>query len=333
MDARATRHTIRELAVSLGAMAALASFEELALSPKPGLVDPIDSGSHDDMSWITFAQSASALAPVWREQALDGIVLGCLEPSDDLHVRLQARGVDMERKMFAATGGVNTHKGLIFSLSLIVAAAGACIAGGDSSPGEVCARAGVIAGPLVGDDFRRIRTGALRGERLTHGEKIFIEYGIGGIRNEALSGFRSVFSALVELEDAAARGASFRNAALTALLSLMLDAEDTNIIHRSGIGFWRGEYREKITMAKARFDPLGDSCVPLLELNRFLISHSASPGGAADLLACALFLYRVKTLYDKYTSSVRNAADEYGSEIYQNIPKVEGVQQTPPSFI
>jgi triphosphoribosyl-dephospho-CoA synthetase len=299
---------IRELAVSLGVVAALASFEELALSPKPGLVDPADSGSHGDMSWITFIKSASALAPAWSGQAMDGIVCGCLEPSDDLHVRLRARGAEMEREMFSATGGINTHKGLIFSLSLMLAAAGACIAGGDSSPAGICAEAAGIAAPLAEDDFRRIRGRALRGETLTHGEKIFMEYGIGGIRSEASFGFRSAVSALAEMKNAAARGASRRDASLGALLSLMIDAEDTNIIHRSGIDFWRGEYRERVMTAREEFDPLRpEDYKPLRELNRFLIRHNASPGGAADLLVCVLFLYRVEILYGKYASSVRSA--------------------------
>jgi triphosphoribosyl-dephospho-CoA synthetase len=239
---------------------------------------------------------------------MDGIVLGCPEPSDDLRVRLRARGAGMEREMFSATGGVNTHKGLIFSLSLMLAAAGARIAGGDSSPEGICAMAARTAGPLVRDDFERIRDRASRGEPLTHGEKIFMEHGIGGIRDEASSGFRSVMSALAEMKGAANRGASWRDAALCALLSLMIDAEDTNIIHRSGINFWRGEYREMVMAAREEFDPLrpGDYS-PLRKLNRSLVRHNTSPGGAADLLVCVLFLRRAEILYGHYASSIRNA--------------------------
>ncbi|MDR1482453.1 MAG: triphosphoribosyl-dephospho-CoA synthase [Synergistaceae bacterium] len=316
LNARPDHRTACDLAVSLGAMAALASFEELILSPKPGLVDPTDSGSHNDMSWLTFIKSASALASTWREPAFEGIVSGCLEPSGNPRLKLRMLGIEMERKMFAATGGVNTHKGLIFSLSLILAAAGACVASGNSSPGAICAEAGGIAAPLVQDDLRKIRGMASEGKSLTHGEKIFLEHGIGGIRSEALSGFPSVLSALAEMENAISLGASLKNASLAALLLLMRDAEDTNIIHRAGIEFWREAYRDRIIIARENFDPLRPGrYMPLLELNQFLISHRASPGGAADLLACALFLYHGKILYSKYAPSWVKRPDLADTEI------------------
>ncbi|MDR1138233.1 MAG: triphosphoribosyl-dephospho-CoA synthase, partial [Synergistaceae bacterium] len=60
-------------AVALGALAALATYEEVMLSPKPGLVCPDSPGSHSDMNWITFLVGASAIAPLWRIQALAGL--------------------------------------------------------------------------------------------------------------------------------------------------------------------------------------------------------------------------------------------------------------------
>ncbi|MDR1884725.1 MAG: triphosphoribosyl-dephospho-CoA synthase [Synergistaceae bacterium] len=287
----------RERARALGAFAALASFEEIAISPKPGLVDPTDSGSHDDMTWVTFIMSASALAPFWSEQAMDGIIHGHYKPSDGLHVKLRARGTAMERKMFEATGGVNTHRGLVYVLSILLGASGMCAEAGDSSPERICAVAASIAAPLAEEDFGRARAKASAGEELTHGERIFIEHGIGGVRHEAASGFPSALSALAELESALGLGASLPDASLSALLLLMLEAEDTNIIHRSGVGFWRGEYRERTLYARKNFDPMRPGGYePLLDLNGFLTARGASPGGAADLLVCTLFLYRSKIL-------------------------------------
>jgi triphosphoribosyl-dephospho-CoA synthetase len=283
------------LAESLGAIAAIASFEETFLSPKPGLVDPCDNGSHDDMTWVTLASSACALAPFWRDQAMDGLICGNhYKPSCELLAKLSARGVEMERAMFAATGGVNSHKGLIFALSLLLGATGACASNRDLSPRSVCTRAAAIISPRVEMDFRDIRSRDADGAPLTHGERIFAEHGVRGIRGEAADGFPAVLSALEDLERAMSRGASYRDASLLALLSLMLLVEDTNVIHRSGIGFWRGEYARMTLAAKEDFDPLNPSYAPLLELNEFLTAHRASPGGAADLLTCTLFLYRSK---------------------------------------
>ena len=109
----------------LGAMAALASFEEIMLSPKPGLVCPDSSGSHSDMDWVTFLLGASALTPFWRIQAMDGLHLGYYyKPLGQIAERLRETGLEMERAMYEATGGVNTHKGLIFAMSLLLGAFG-----------------------------------------------------------------------------------------------------------------------------------------------------------------------------------------------------------------
>jgi triphosphoribosyl-dephospho-CoA synthetase len=86
------------------------------------------------------------------------------------------------------------------------------------------------------------------------------------------------------------------DAALRALLTLMSTCEDTNVIHRAGIDFWRGEYLERTREALEAFNPLEPDYGPLLELDGFLAGKRASPGGAADLLACTLFLYRSKIL-------------------------------------
>ncbi|MDR3331839.1 MAG: triphosphoribosyl-dephospho-CoA synthase [Synergistaceae bacterium] len=293
----------KDAAEALGAAAALASLEEIVLSPKPGLVDPSDSGSHDDMTWTTFLASASALAPFWRAQAMDGIIYGNYKPSDGLLAKLRLRGKEMERTMFSATGGVNAHKGLIFALSLLLGAAGSCLARGNYSPSAVCARAGEIIAPSAEEDLRSIAAKAGNGEPLTHGEKIFIEHGIGGIRSEAAAGFPSLLAALGEMEDALSGGAGMRGATLCALLRLMLVTEDTNVIHRAGIEFWRGEYMEKTRSAKNNFDPANPSDnAPLMELNKFLSKYRASPGGSADLLACTLFIYRSKMLDNIFIS-------------------------------
>ncbi|HEY8905203.1 MAG TPA: triphosphoribosyl-dephospho-CoA synthase, partial [Rhodoferax sp.] len=46
---------------AIGRAATLALHDELALSPKPGLVTLVDRGSHDDMDAHTFMRSLFAL--------------------------------------------------------------------------------------------------------------------------------------------------------------------------------------------------------------------------------------------------------------------------------
>ncbi|MDR1133607.1 MAG: triphosphoribosyl-dephospho-CoA synthase [Synergistaceae bacterium] len=278
-----------------GSIAALASFEELALSPKPGLVCLDSPGSHSDMDWVAFALGASALAPYWRVQALDGFHLAHYKPLEGIAEKLRATGREMERSMYEATGGVNTHKGLIFALSLITGAAGVCARRNEFGYDAVLGVSGDIISPLVSADLERVEKRASRGDKLTHGEKIYLAHGLGGIRTEAAKGFPSVRMGLAALTKALSRGASLRGAAIAALLKLMTVCEDTNVIHRGGMRFWKNEYRDRVRETARKFDPLEpDTAGPVRELGELLVSMGISPGGAADLLACTLFIYRSK---------------------------------------
>jgi triphosphoribosyl-dephospho-CoA synthetase len=282
-------------AAFFGAIAALASFEELALSPKPGLVCLDSPGSHSDMDWVTFALGVSALAPYWRVQALDGFRMAHYRPLEEIAEKLRATGLEMESAMYGATGGVNTHKGLIFALSLITGSSGVCARQNEFGCDAVLGRSGDIISPLVLSDFERIEKRARNGEKLTHGEKIYLEHGLGGIRTEAAKGFPSVRMGLAALTKALSMGASLRGAAIAALLKLMAVCEDTNVIHRGGMKFWQDEYRDMVRETARKFDPLEpDTAGSVREFGELLVSMGISPGGAADLLACTLFLYRSK---------------------------------------
>ena len=281
---------VKSLARLLGTLAAEAATAEILVSPKPGLVDPQDRGNHRDMDWTTFLISSAALAPHWEHQArrgLEGISPSAALPS------LQARGRTMEADMFAATGGINTHKGLIFALSLWLYAAGRALFLRISPSLETL---GTLAGaPVTGcvdRDLRSLRE-ALPPRPLTHGERLFLERGVTGIRGEAEEGFPSVVRfGLPALREALDGGAPQEGAALGALLALMETCEDSNVIHRGGYPYWSGPYRQEVARARRTFDPLRGNHEALLPLDRLLRAHRASPGGAADLLACTLFADR-----------------------------------------
>ena len=104
-------------AAPIGRAAIRALYAELALHPKPGLVSPLDSGSHDDMDMTTFMRSLFALRGYYRDIAAAGA-----RGAD--FATLQALGIAAERRMLAATGGINTHRGAVFGLGLLAAAAG-----------------------------------------------------------------------------------------------------------------------------------------------------------------------------------------------------------------
>jgi triphosphoribosyl-dephospho-CoA synthetase len=274
----------------------MATFIEITITPKPGLVDSCGAGAHSDMDWALFMLSASALAPYWPKQVLDGMSCSETDPYPKLFGKLRARGVEMELAMLEATGGVNTHKGLIFALSLLAGASGVCLNDSDCSPEKIRKKSSEIASPFMEEEFERmkIRRSASRGRQLSHGEKIFLKHGIGGIRSEAMNGFPSLGQSLEAYETALYEGARANDAAIYALLTLMTICEDTNVIHRAGIKFWRGEYLKRTREALKNFNPLEADYGPLFKLDEFLVRNGASPGGAADLLACTLFLYRSK---------------------------------------
>jgi len=251
------------------------------------------------MDWVTFITGAAALTPFWRIQAMDGLNLGHYKPLENIAERLRETGLKMERAMYEATGGVNTHKGLIFAMSLLLGASGV-VAGAvnlrDALPAEdILWTAGQMIAPRAERELDDIMRRGERGDALSHGERIYFSHGIGGVRREAAKGFPSVEAALGYLENAVNLGASYRDAALKALLFLMLRCEDTNVIHRGGLDFWKGEYAARVFEAELSFNPLEPADYePIRVLDRLLIDRGVSPGGAADLLACTLFIYRSK---------------------------------------
>ncbi|WP_177316761.1 triphosphoribosyl-dephospho-CoA synthase, partial [Burkholderia ubonensis] len=101
----------------IAALAERSLLLEIETYPKPGLVSHVDAGSHADMDASTFARSAAVLRPYFAELADAGA-------RDAEMAALRKIGLRAEHAMLAATGGVNTHRGAIFGLGLLCAAAG-----------------------------------------------------------------------------------------------------------------------------------------------------------------------------------------------------------------
>ncbi len=80
---------------------------ELDLPMKPGLVCPDSSGAHTDMDYGTMRKGIAAIRPFFAPMALAASVEA-----------LRPLGIEAEKAMLAATGGVNTHRGAIFCLGL-----------------------------------------------------------------------------------------------------------------------------------------------------------------------------------------------------------------------
>ena len=256
---------------------------EVSITPKPGLVDRANTGAHRDMDFFTFLDSGCALIAYFREITLKAIRFegqaGELLPS------LRFLGLCAEDEMLAATGGVNTHKGLVFSLGIVCAAVGYLY-------GKGCE---VLPGSLF-ETCAKIAAGALselesKGEQVTYGQAAYAGSGLTGARGQAAAGFPAVRDVgYPALERYISRGCSLETAGATALLHLMANVDDTNIHGRAG--------EERLRRVKARVKLLlQDTQDPqrLLdaaqELDRDFAEQNLSPGGSADLLAVSLMVY------------------------------------------
>lgn len=238
----------------LAGLAAKALTEEVCLTPKPGLVDERNNGAHSDMDLPLFLRSIDALTPYFRQ-------ITALSLSGADAAALQAAGLEAEAAMFRTTGGVNTHKGALFSFSVLLAALGRCLRLG----GDVFDRSAAL-------------TAALLPPQGTNGSAVALRHQVGGARAEALAGFPTARQAAVLLQT---------HDPLTVLLWLMAHTEDTNLYHRGGA---EGAAFVKEQAAAILAAPPEQRVTLTQALDDALIDRWLSPGGSADLLALALFL-------------------------------------------
>jgi triphosphoribosyl-dephospho-CoA synthase len=256
-------------------LAVCALVEEAELTPKPALVDRRGGGAHDDMDLEMLRRSAYALHPTFGALTDRAHYRA---PSRRLREDLAAIGRRGEGTMFAVTGGVNTHRGAIWTLGLLAAAA-------TMAPGTPPAGIAAIAGRVAAFPDRYAPT------EISHGCLVTRCYGVAGARGEARRGFPHVVGvALPALRTAREAGCSERLARLDALVALIANVDDTCLLHRGG----RAALRDAQTGAQAMLDAGGNATATgrraLRSLEAALLHHSASPGDSADLLAAALFL-------------------------------------------
>ena len=270
--------------VHLAGLAVGALIDEARLAPKPGLVDSRGNGAHSDLSLDLMCRSANALAPALGSMAAAAIVIGA--PTLALRERLGQLGREAEATMMLATGGVNTHRGAIWALGLLVAAA----AIEPNNAAETASIAAAIASHQ--DRFAPVRTG-------NKGEQACRDFNVVGARGQAQAGFPHVIElGLPELQRSRARGDSETASRLNALLAIMSRLDDTCVLSRGGLGTLRHLQNSAAAVLAAG----GAATLPgrraLRQLDADAIARRVSPGGAADLLAATLFLDRVDRVFE-----------------------------------
>lgn len=271
----------------LAALAHQAVLMEAGASPKPGLVCPDHNGAHTDMDYPLFVASADSLLPYLEECAAIGRET-CDTSPEVVFPSLRKAGIHAEKTMFTATNGVNTHKGMIFSMGLAVAAAGR-LAGQNRPvlPEETAREAAAFVKGIVARDLAPLKE-APPERRLTAGEALYVKHGVAGIRREAENGFPSALGAYARLRYHYA-DLPLEKALPQTLLWILATTEDTNIL-------WRGgpEGMAYARKAAARALELGgmateEGRTSILAMRDEFTARNLSPGGCADILALAAF--------------------------------------------
>lgn len=286
--APAPRPNLGRLVAAIAALGHEALRREYELTPKPGLVDRRNTGSHRDMNLATFQASATALAPFFGRFVLQGGDSALL-PAAAVLETLRPIGLEAERAMYAATGGVNTHKGSVFAFGLACGAVGRLAALGlEIDADAVCDEVASITSGLVERELGGAR------ETRTAGEAIHRRYGFPGARGEAASGFATVrHGSLPVLRQALADRDDSDRALHAAFLHLLEHNPDTNLVARGGLDGLTFARDAAAALRQAGGVDAADYRSRLEALDDAFIARSLSPGGSADLLAMTWFLMRL----------------------------------------
>lgn len=309
---------------------------EVYATPKPGLVDRRDTGAHRDMNYETFLASTEAITPYLVEMfaaGWKGSAEG--ETPDTVFQIIRGIGQKAEAAMYAATAGVNTHKGMIFTMGIVLAATGMLYAQPKLDTDAILCEAQRMTARSLAEDFQRMLTCAPK----THGEKLFRENGERGIRGQAMEGFpilrdtavpwlrrfrhiqtdtalQTAFSEQATLrqdllhDEGSMHQEHFENAVhVSTLIAIMSVLNDTNVLIRSSYAdlCWLQRESSAILSMGAMFSEEGVRAIEAL--NERCIEKNISPGGAADILAVAILMER---LVEDHTGRCTESAEEDG---------------------
>lgn len=260
-------------------LACRALMYEVSVTPKPGLVDRDNSGSHRDMDIYTFFDSISGLYPYFAQCVRIGRETRHLAPAETL-AALRTPGKLAENAMLMATGGVNTHKGAIFTLGVLCGAMGRLDRKYWTKHRQPAQEAATMC-RYIRDDYQAPE----------NAHRLHRCQGRMGARGQIWEALPQVYHhGLPALEQALAQGKSKDEAGCEALLAIMINAKDTNLVIRGGMDamHWAEHYAwelmKKETRTRADFE----------EMDRAFQERNLSPGGCADLLAACWFVYFLK---------------------------------------
>jgi len=242
------------------------ALRELQLTPKPGLVDQDNSGSHYDLDYEIMERSVKLLELFYRELLLLEV------PTLDM-LQLKRIGIDAEQRMFQYCG-TNTHRGYIFLSGLTMLA----------FRNRSDLRSGIIE--LAHIYFQQQI-------EMSHGEAVRHRYGVGGIMTESLLGLPAVFDHALPAYRQALLWGNEERAALMVMARLMQVIEDTTSYHRCGIAGINQIKNDGAYLEKCLNDGV-DVTLWLRQCNAVYREMNLTMGGVADLMALTFALHELK---------------------------------------
>ena len=272
----------------MAALAERALRRELDTPLKPGLVGPDSSGAHTDMDYALMQKAIAALRPYWSRMAKASVP-----------PLLQMIGIEAEKAMKKATGGVNTHRGAIFALGLALNARGMEVTVTEEvMQNRLCKIAGVISRNGLIDSALHLTAKDATASHLSHGEEAVKQYGVQGARSLALEGYKDLWAHWLPYYRSL-RGQASSCPEQQTLLRIMSTLDDTCVIHRVGYERAQEVKREAadVLMAEEKwffakpcekyFSSAGNN---LQDLCVRYAAEGISPGGAADMLALTILI-------------------------------------------
>ena len=245
-------------------------YDEVALYPKPGLVSFIDSGAHDDMDGALFFRSLFGLRHYFFQVGLNAALNA--SPHTLVHWGRQA-----EQRMHYITGGVNTHRGAIFTLGIFCT--------------SVCKLSNQYSTFSAQDlhlaiinDWADFLAKHHRNEN-THGALVKQKYAVADAKQMAIEGYQLVFELYHELIESVDDKVFF---GLMAYQHLLLNMDDINILYRTGKNGLEFARQQIQTLS---FHDKEQAIQNAIGLHTVFSQKNISPGGVADMLSVLYFLH------------------------------------------
>lgn len=270
----------------LSIIAQRALLYEATCHPKPGLVDPVSAGAHNDMTIFTFIDSSCSMQMEFEEMYQFGYQFTG-NHLKALFQGIRPIGLKAETKMLAATNSVNTHKGAIFSLGILLAAAGYLDKHAEWALTDLYDTVSQMTSHLL-EDFETL---SIKDPTdLTNGENLYVRHGLLGVRGEVSQAFPIVRQKALPL--LRTYQTITNEHLLNVLMIIASENEDSNLIKRAG----SVDVLNEIKAWSSTFFAKGGAETPegmtyLQELNQQFIERNLSFGGSADLLIITVFLF------------------------------------------